>query len=456
MSMILNPTSPPVRWAEWPTGATRCVVQAAPVLPPDVRQQLQALEEAGLLQSAASCGTYRSEGWADQALQLLDRGLGTNLRDRTASRRLGGDLAERVQSSLWAELLRQSRSSDSPHAFDAWVQAVDRAAARQVTRGTRLVFGREDGCLASFAAAQNVGALRLYDLPVPFYRRMHEVLTGECREFPQAVGPGFSLGDTFDARRRKRKDQELATADHVIVASRFVFDSLRREGYPDERISVLPYGCETESPEVVTEPASRTNIVLYVGHLSLRKGTPRLLRVWKRLGAHRTHQLRLIGYSQLPRQYLAEYEGLFEHIPPLPRKELWPHFASASVFVFPSAADGFGLVLNEAISCGVPVVASTHTGAPGFITPGQEGLVYPFGDDDALAGALDFMLSRPQDAARMGRAARQLAQEWTWTEYRRAFGALIWQRLTGRQGQAFAWEAFRSRPATAESPASRD
>jgi alpha-maltose-1-phosphate synthase len=395
-------------------------------MPPDVRQQLEALDEVGLLHSAISCGMYRSKGWADQAMQLLDGLLGTCLRDRTGARRLAGPMSYRVRSCLWAEVLRQGCRFPKPKDFDTWIQAVDRAAARTVTRATRLVFGREDACLASFAAAQAVGALRLYDLPVPFYRTMWQVLATECREFPQAVASGFSLPETFAPRRRQRKDQELASADRVIVASRFVFDSLRREGYPAERITVLPYGCEPD--EALTPKGdSRANnkVVLYIGHLSLRKGTPRLLRVWKRLGAHRTHQLRLIGQQQLPEPFLAEYTGLFEHIPPLPRKDLWPHFGSASFFVFPSAADGFGLVLNEAMSCGLPVVASTHTGAPGFITHGQEGLIYTFGDDDALAAALDHMLSRPDEVERMGRAALRRAHAWTWTEYRQGFRNMI-------------------------------
>jgi glycosyltransferase involved in cell wall biosynthesis len=223
----------------------------------------------------------------------------------------------------------------------------------------------------------------------------------------------------------------LQAADHVVVASGFVRDSLQACGFPPQRVTVIPYGCDPVRAN--RDAALRRKEVLYVGNISLRKGIPRLLRVWQRLRAHLTHRLRLVGPLMLPAQFLAEYQGLFDHVPPIPRHQLAEHYARATVLVFPSAADGFGLVLNEALSCGLPVVASSHCGAPGFITPGREGLIYPFGDDDALAAALDRILSRPDEAAAMGRAAAELAQRWTWSHYRSAFYGLVMRLLNGLQ-----------------------
>jgi glycosyltransferase involved in cell wall biosynthesis len=134
---------------------------------------------------------------------------------------------------------------------------------------------------------------------------------------------------------------------------------------------------------------------------------------------------------QLTAKFLGEYAGLFDHVPHLPREELARHYREACTFVFPSANDGFGLVITEALSAGLPVVASTHTGAPGFMTHGREGLVYPFGDDERLCSALDQILSRPEQAAEMGQAAHQLALRWTWRHYRQSFLELVRHLIQG-------------------------
>jgi glycosyltransferase involved in cell wall biosynthesis len=153
------------------------------------------------------------------------------------------------------------------------------------------------------------------------------------------------------------------------------------------------------------------------------------------LAAHHSYRLRLIGRLELAPRFLADYAGLYEHVPQLPRAELGKHYASCYAFVMPGAAEGFAVVITEALSHGLPVVASGNSGAAGFITDGEEGLLYPFGDDDKLCVALDRVLSRPAEAAAMGRAAYALAQRWTWRHYREAFVSLVRRLLAERNGR---------------------
>ena len=166
------------------------------------------------------------------------------------------------------------------------------------------------------------------------------------------------------------------------------------------------------------------------GNVSLRKGVPRLLRVWKRLGAAASHRLVLIGPMQLTSSFLADYRGCFEHRPRLPRSELGAHYRSARALVLPSAADGFGLVICEALAHALPVIASTHSGGPGFLGHGREGLLYPFGDDDSLATNLERLLSRPREVEAMAGAAHELAQRRTWKQYREDFVRLVHRLLS--------------------------
>ena len=81
-------------------------------------------------------------------------------------------------------------------------------------------------------------------------------------------------------------------------------------------------------------------------------------------------------------------------------------FASADVFVLPSLVDCWGLVVNEALHHGVPVVTTTAVGARELVADGRAGMLVPPGDSEALRTALEKLLADPQERARMAAAAR--------------------------------------------------
>jgi glycosyltransferase involved in cell wall biosynthesis len=101
------------------------------------------------------------------------------------------------------------------------------------------------------------------------------------------------------------------------------------------------------------------------------------------------------------------------------------HYARAQALAFNALADGFGMVIMEAMSCGTPVLASRNSGAEMVVTDGHDGRLFSYGDDDALMGVLDWALSHPSELAEMGGCARQKAAEWTWASYRTAFGEWV-------------------------------
>ena len=72
----------------------------------------------------------------------------------------------------------------------------------------------------------------------------------------------------------------------------------------------------------------------------------------------------------------------FSHI------KLAEHLRSADIFILPSLEDGFAMVVSEALSCGLPVITTPHTGASDLITSGQNGEVVPVRDAQATATAI--------------------------------------------------------------------
>jgi len=89
-------------------------------------------------------------------------------------------------------------------------------------------------------------------------------------------------------------------------------------------------------------------------------------------------------------------------------------YASADVFVLPSATETFANVVQEAMASGVPAVVADQGGPPGVIQPGRSGLVARAGDARDFADRIDLLLRDGELRATMGRAARAHAEGRTW------------------------------------------
>jgi starch synthase len=128
------------------------------------------------------------------------------------------------------------------------------------------------------------------------------------------------------------------------------------------------------------------------------------------------------------RPVLERYRDWFEHRSAVPKMELARYYGESSVFVLPSLSDSFGLVVIEAMACGLPVIVSDATGASETVSDGVEGFVVPVRDVEALKQKILLLYEDAGRRAEMGRAARWKAQQMTWEAYgRRAVG--FYERL---------------------------
>ena len=176
----------------------------------------------------------------------------------------------------------------------------------------------------------------------------------------------------FPPREVARRVREFEPADAVVCPSHFVKDSFVSEGFPADRIHVVPYGIPP--PEPVEPRAARlTEVfrVLYVGQLSPRKGVRYLLDAFARL-RHPKKELLLVG----PRSQPSGLEGAttpdgvrFAGV--LKGAELARAYREASVFVLPTLEEGLALVLGESLAHGTPVIATVNSGGADLFRDGD-------------------------------------------------------------------------------------
>ena len=106
----------------------------------------------------------------------------------------------------------------------------------------------------------------------------------------------------------------------------------------------------------------------------------------------------------------------------LPHDRVIEAYVATDVFALLSEREPWGVVVNEAATCGLPLVLSDRVGAaPDLLRPGENGFLVPPGDVDAAADALR-ELADPDERRRMGRRSAELARDWG---YRPSIGSFV-------------------------------
>ena len=215
--------------------------------------------------------------------------------------------------------------------------------------------------------------------------------------------PGHGIGDDAVAA----VIAELPLHDFIFASNAEVDQALIDQGVPRERILSGSFGWTAArfAGDTVARPKDGTFRMAYVGTLNVRKGVPVLLEAWDRAGID--GELWLAGgiepaIAPLVQAQLARDKGLrhFGFV-----EDVAAFYRACDVFVFPTHEEGGPQVTYEAAGCGLPVI-TTPMGAARLVRDGENGLLVPPGDADALAAALRRLADDPALRESMGAQAQ--------------------------------------------------
>jgi glycosyltransferase involved in cell wall biosynthesis len=308
-------------------------------------------------------------------------------------------------------LVNERASEALAYEANAWLMATMRRECRRAS--VTAVHSYEECSAWQFAEAKRIGKACVYDLPIGHYAAWEETREKLARRYRDWL-PRDSSASNRD-HRATQKRQELDLADIVLVPSRFARDTVLR--FADKQVRLVPYGVDLDFWSPGPRPSvNHTLTICYAGHCSVRKGTPVLLEAW-RAAALPDAELQLVGPWHLSEQKRQELPASVRFAGPLSSDALRTRYRAADAFVFPSLFEGFGLVILEALACGVPVVATDATAGPDVLDD-TCGRVIEAGNVDALVEALRWLDAHRDDLAAMKSAARRQAQRCSWETYR--------------------------------------
>ncbi len=243
--------------------------------------------------------------------------------------------------------------------------------------------------------------------------------------------PAWTASTSLSRNWAQLERSAFHNASMVFTMSENISRSLVEEyGCPREKVACVYAGSNVsaEAAEPIDSARFRAKNILFVGIEWERKGGPVLLEAFRRVRrAHPDATLTIVGCSPKVGQPGVEVVGR------LPLAEVARYYRSASIFCLPTLNEPFGLVLLEAFSYGLPIVATRIGAIPEIVEDGESGYLVRPQSTDELADRLIMLLGDPARCEHFGARGRQRVRErYSWGETGRRIAAHI-ERIAGLQ-----------------------
>lgn len=304
--------------------------------------------------------------------------------------------------------------------IDAVWQSLDHEAARRLRakcygQDVRAVYAYEDCAENLFWVARELGLRRIYDLPIAYWEMTQRLLKEEAARYPEWEPTLLATRDSPEKLARKSREMELA--ELVICPSQFVLESLPENVRASKRCLVAPFGSPDVDVDLAEDgPTSRRLRVLFAGAMTQRKGLADVFAAMKLIGSAEI-ELVVAGSPLLSMDSYRSQCANFIYEPPRPHGEMLELMTTCDVLVLPSIVEGRALVQQEAMACGLPLIATKNAGGEDLIIDGETGFLVPIRSPEALAEKISWCAQHRAALSGMGIAAQKKAQELTWRGY---------------------------------------
>lgn len=202
----------------------------------------------------------------------------------------------------------------------------------------------------------------------------------------------FKISETY---LLNKINKEIQIADYIICPSEHIKESILDSSKKEkENIKIIKYGANYKNFYKIQEEKlirSKKFTILFVGQISGHKGVNYLIEAVEELNEK---------YKNIKLMLIGKKEGVYKNISFTPYKfiqyigtvennKLNEYYNQADLFVFPSLSESWGLVVSEAISCGLPVITTRN--AKNLIENLENGLIIKENNLKELKDAIEYM-----------------------------------------------------------------
>jgi glycosyltransferase involved in cell wall biosynthesis len=361
---------------------------------------------------------FYTDAWAS----ALVRCSGSPLVLRAFSDRFHPELPDRQVAAFtirtFLESFHWARRQGSRAIYQEYVRAGMAFAQRVTNHLSRQLldpradafFGFFTGCLETLEFLRERGILTFVD-QADAGRVHYQLVSAEAQKWPGWQEMPAEVPDFYFERLAR----EWQTASLVVVNSHWSQSALVHQGVSPDKIIVVPPAYE-RTVEAKPRPVKRDGplTVLWVGNVVLGKGIQYLIEAAKTL-AGTNIRFTIAGTIGITEKALAAAPSNMNFLGTISRQAVGGLYCQSDLFVLATISDGFALTQIEAMSYGLPVIATPNCGR--VVTPGVDGLIVPAYDATALAEAITRVNADRSLLAEMSRQALEKSKQFSLASY---------------------------------------
>lgn len=395
---------------------TGCMLISSPDLRPSLHSMLQGLAERSLIGRVTTTISFPAAlRCSVEQIPLAGRRLAPLLRRREVPQFLSG-----IVDNFWfGEAVRNltSRVSGDVAADSVYHWATrrfDNAVAKRYAGKYRYVYGMDFSSAATFAAQKARGGRCIQRQVSAHFASFTKMLRRECGRFPDLATRYHRIILQNAERHRRRRTVEHELADLIIVNSDYARATFIENGIAGAKIIAVPTGCPPiERIGARSGRGAGPLHFVFAGQLSLRKGFHYLMQAWRLAGFQDAAELWIAGRSELDISRLIGGQSNVHYLGPTRAPDLAELYRQSDVMVLPTLSEGLAHVVLEALSFAMPVITTAASGAGPLVSDGDNGIIVPAANAEALAAAMTWALDRRRELPGMGMRSAERARGWT-------------------------------------------
>ncbi len=229
----------------------------------------------------------------------------------------------------------------------------------------------------------------------------------------------------------KKKEEEIQYADIILTTSQFARQTYLNAGILPQKVIAIPLGVDLLRFKPLSQEFNSRNFVRFVfcGTYSHHKGLDLLLSAYQKIRNFDIEfELVLVGNMSVKLSLGKDKKSIYQ-LGKLSQQEFAAVLQNSDCLILPSRYDSFGMVVLEALACGLPVIVSDAVGAKEAVSEGINGWIISSNDVELLVERMLWCINNPKKVRDMGKAARISAQEYSWDSYQKKIINLIREML---------------------------
>lgn len=324
----------------------------------------------------------------------------------------------RVRTNAWTELpLRIVPHVPGGDRYAEYLKAIwlDRWVARELASESADVFiGWSNSSLESLRVARDRGMRTVLTRGSSHIQYQTEILAAEYAKRGLAYRPPYGI--------EARELAEYRLADYIRIPSSYVKQTFVDRGIAVSKLLLFPHAVDLTHFHPQAREASGRFRVLLLNALTVQKGFYYAQEAIEAIRGRGVKDIEfwLIGRAEPAIQSaltrLLTKEGNVKAFGRVNHYDLARWISQCDVGVFPTVQEGFANTVPQTMACGVPVIATTNSGAADVVDEGREGFIVPIMDAPALADRIVWCYEHRDACQEMGRAAAARARRRTWDD----------------------------------------